>query len=167
MESKAKLFGHPIHPMLVTIPLGLFVTGTVFDIVALLTGWRGIAVVSFWNLVVGIGGALLAALFGAVDWWAIPSGTRAKRVGALHGLTNIVVVVLFLTAVLLRGTAPGFVPGGLTLGIEILALALGGVSGWLGGELVDRLGVGVDEGAHLNAPSSLSHRSARDVASSH
>jgi hypothetical protein len=43
-------------------------------------------------------------------------------------------------------------------------LLLGAVAGWLGGELVDRLGVGVDDGAHLDAPSSLSGRPAREIA---
>jgi uncharacterized membrane protein len=57
----------------------------------------------------------------------------------------------------MRDTAP---PTSLFL-LEVVALALGSVAGWLGGELVDRLGVGVDDGAHLDAPSSLSGRPAR------
>ena len=79
MESKAKLLGHPIHPMLIVFPLGLLATAVAFDIVALSTGdasWFGI---SFWMIAAGIIGGLLAAIFGLVDWWAIPSGTRAKE----------------------------------------------------------------------------------------
>jgi len=86
MESKAKLLGHPIHPMLIVFPLGLLATAVAFDIVALSTGdgsWFGI---SFWMIAAGIIGGLLAAVFGLIDWWAIPAGTRAKRIGLWHGV---------------------------------------------------------------------------------
>src|ERR1051325_5219992 len=92
MESRAKLAGHPIHPMLIVLPLGLFIGAVVFDAVYLWKGFIGFAVVAFWNIAGGIVGGLLAAVFGLIDWLAIPSGTRAKRIGLLHGGTNVVVV---------------------------------------------------------------------------
>src|SRR5690606_3932449 len=94
-------------------------------------------------------------VFGVADWTKIPRGTRAKRVGSLHGVGNVVVVVLFALSWFLRGM-PDADPPGIAL---VLSFAGGGLSlltGWLGGELVGRLGVGVDDGAHLDAPSSLS-----------
>ena len=161
MESKAKLLGHPIHPMLIVLPLGLFIAAIVFDALYL---WRGnptFAAVGYWNIAAGIIGGLLAAVFGLVDWLAIPSGTRAKRIGLLHGGSNVIVVALFAFVWWTRSGAVDTTPSGNIFLIEVIALLLGSVAGWLGGELVDRLGVGVDDGAHLDAPSSLSGRPAR------
>ena len=161
MESRAKLLGHPIHPMLVVLPLGLFISAVVFDGLYLWRGLPSFATAAFWNIPAGIIGGLLAALFGLVDWLAIPGGTRAKRIGLLHGTLNVVVVAAFAVAWLIRINADESVPTtGLFL-LETAALLLGAVAGWLGGELVDRLGVGVDDGAHLDAPSSLSGGPAR------
>jgi uncharacterized membrane protein len=161
MESKAKFLGHPIHPMLIVLPLGLFIAAVVFDALYL---WRGnptFATVAYWNIAGGILGGLLAALFGAIDWLAIPGGTRAKRIGLLHGASNVVVVGMFAVVWLMRGNSADFVPSTNLFFLEVAALLLGAVAGWLGGELVDRLGVGVDNGAHLDAPSSLSGLPAR------
>jgi uncharacterized membrane protein len=89
-----------------------------------------------------------------IDWVAIPSGTRAKRIGALHGIGNVVVVLLFAASAWLRWDSPQ-TPVALALMLSFGGFVLALITGWLGGELVDRLGVGVDEGAHVNAPSSL------------
>jgi uncharacterized membrane protein len=156
MESKVKAFGHPIHPMLIVFPLGLLVTAVIFDIVRLITGNNDFAIVSFWAIIAGVIGGLLAAVFGLIDWLAIPSGTRAKQIGLLHGGGNVVVVLLFLVSWLLRLNSPGNVPDTLAFVLSLVGALIGAVTGWLGGELVDRLGVGVDDGANLNAPSSLS-----------
>ena len=160
MESKAKLFGHPIHPMLVVLPLGLFIAAVAFDGWSLLRGNTTLADVAYRNIAFGIVGGLLAAVFGFIDWLAIPSGTRAKRIGLVHGGSNIVVVALFAFAWGSRRAAADPTPSSAIFIIEVGALVLGAVAGWLGGELVDRLAVGVDDGAHLNAPSSLSGRPA-------
>ena len=163
MESKAKLVGHPIHQMLIVFPLGLFITAVIFDIIYKVTGNATLATVSYWNIAGGVIGGLLAAVFGLVDWLAIPAGTRAKAIGLWHGVGNVVVVVLFAASWLLRRDDPAHLPGTVPFVLSLVALLLGTVTGWLGGELVDRLGVGVDEGAHLDAPSSLSGKSARET----
>ncbi|HET8696075.1 MAG TPA: DUF2231 domain-containing protein, partial [Gammaproteobacteria bacterium] len=85
MESKAKLLGHPIHQMLIVFPLGLLATGVVFDIIRLSTDAVLFGEVAYWMIVAGLIGGALAAPFGLVDWLSIPRGTRAKRIGALHG----------------------------------------------------------------------------------
>jgi uncharacterized membrane protein len=161
MESKAKLLGHPLHPMLVVLPLGLFIAAVVFDALYLWRGTPSFAMVSFWNILAGIIGGVLAAIFGFVDWLSIPSGTRAKRIGLLHGGVNLLVVILFADVWVLRNTTVDGAPTTTVFATEVVALLLGAVAGWLGGELVDRLGVGIDDGAHLDAPSSLSGRPAR------
>src|SRR3954462_12880108 len=162
MESRAKLLGHPVHPMLVVLPLGLFIGAVVFDALALWTHTAQLAVVAFWDIAAGIVGGLLAAVFGLIDWMAIPAGTRAKRIGLLHGGSNVVVVAAFTIAWLLRRNAGDPTPATTVFLIEVVAVALGAIAGWLGGELVDRLGVGVDDGAHVDASSSLSGRPARE-----
>jgi uncharacterized membrane protein len=156
MESSAKAFGHPIHPMLVVFPLGLLATAVGLDLVYVFTENTVLPQVAFWNIGIGIVAGLLAAVFGAIDWWAIPKGTRAKAVGLWHGLGNVVVVLLFSAVWFMRRDTPIHEPNLAALVLELTAGVLAVVSGWLGGELVDRLGVGVDEGANLNAPSSLS-----------
>src|ERR671912_982590 len=156
MESRAKLAGHAVHPMLITLPLGLLGTAVVFDIIRAFTDEADLAVASFYMLAAGIIGGLLAAVFGLWDWLAIPAGTRAKRVGLWHGVGNVVVVALFALSWLLRRGHAHYQPDGLALWLGIIAVVLALVTAWLGGELVERLGVGVDEGANLDAPSSLS-----------
>ncbi len=161
MESRAKLFGHPIHPMLIPFPLGLLATSLVFDILHVLTGNEPWAEVAYWMIVAGIIGGLAAAPFGWIDWFAIPAGTRAKGIGLWHGVGNVVVLVLFVVSWFLRRDAPDE-PGIPAFVLSLTGVALAVVTGWLGGELVDRLGVGVDRGANLDAPSSLSDRPATE-----
>jgi uncharacterized membrane protein len=156
MESKAKLFGHPIHPMLIVFPLGLFIMAVLADIAYMITDHAAFAVVSYWDIAGGIVGGLLAAVFGFIDWLAIPAKTRAKSIGLWHGVGNVVVVALFAVSWLTRRPVEGHLPTLAASVLGIVAIVLGAVTGWLGGELVDRLGVGVDDGAHLDAPSSLS-----------
>ncbi len=154
MESRAKLFGHPIHQMLVVFPLGLLATAVVFDMIALARSQGYWSELAFWMIAAGVITGLLAAPFGFVDWLAIPSGTRAKRIGAVHGLGNVLIVLLFATSWLMRRNAPA-APQQVALALSFVAGGSALITGWLGGELVDRLAVGVDEGAHLDAPSSL------------
>src|SRR5919109_2280152 len=110
MESKVKLLGHPVHPMLIVLPLGLFITAVVFDALYLWRGNATFAAVAYWNIGAGIAGGLLAAVFGLVDWLAIPSGTRAKRIGLLHGGTNVVVIVTFAAIWFARSSTPAAAP---------------------------------------------------------
>jgi uncharacterized membrane protein len=156
MQSRARVAGHAVHPMLIVLPLGLLSTAVIFDIIRAAGGEADLALASFYMIAAGILGGLLAAVFGLVDWLAIPAGTRAKRVGAAHGLGNVVVVVLFVVGWLLRRGRHGYLPSGLALALEVVAVVLALGTAWAGGELVERLGVGVDEGANLDAPSSLS-----------
>ena len=163
MESRTKVAGHPLHPMLIVFPLGLLATAVAFDIAALVSGDAGWFNISFWLMAAGILGGLLAALPGLVDWYAIPRNTRAKAIGLLHGGGNVVVLILFAISWFLRRAADT-VPSSGALVLSFIGVILAVVTGWLGGELVDRLGVGVDRGAHLDAPSSLSGRPATEPA---
>jgi uncharacterized membrane protein len=160
MESRAKLLGHPIHQMLIVFPLGLLAMAVIFDLLAIGLNQGYWSEIAYWMIAAGVITGLLAAPFGFIDWMAIPSGTRAKRIGAIHGAGNVVVVLMFGISWLMRSDAPQ-VPGGLALALSFAAGGLALITGWLGGELVDRLAVGVDEGAHIDAPSSLTTRRVR------
>ena len=159
MESRAKFLGHAVHPILIVFPLGLLATGVVFDIIYLIWGSPDMASVAYWMIAAGIIGGLLAAPFGWFDWFAIPSDTRAKTIGLMHGLGNTVALLLFAGSWWLRYDQP-VRPELMASILSFLGAGMAALGGWLGGELVERLGVGVDEGANLNAPSSLSSASA-------
>jgi uncharacterized membrane protein len=154
MESRARLFGHPVHQMLIVFPLGLLGTSVVFDLIHLASGAGYAATVAFALIASGLVGGVLAAPFGAIDWLAIPRGTRAKSIGALHGAGNVVVLVLFAVSLWLRRGQIEQPPVAAWL-VSFCGAAISLVTAWLGGELVDRLGVGVSPHAHLDARSSL------------
>lgn len=164
MESRAKLLGHAIHPILIVFPLGLLATGVVFDVIYLIWGNPTMATVAYWMIVAGIIGGALAAPPGWIDWFAIPGGTRAKSVGLIHGIGNVIVLVLFIGSWWLRRDAPDR-PEMLEHILSFAGAGLALFTGWLGGELVERLGVSVEDGAHLNSPNSLSGRPASENAS--
>ncbi len=157
MTSRIKLLGHPIHPMLVVFPLGLLATSLIFDIIYLATGDGAWTAVAEYLIGAGVIGGLLAAVPGLLEWLAIPNGTRAKYIGLWHAGANVVVVVLFAINWFVRRPSPATTGAG-PIVLSFIGIAIALVSGWLGGELVDRRGVGVDDGAHLDAPSSLSGR---------
>jgi uncharacterized membrane protein len=159
MKARVTFLGHSVHQMLIVLPLGLLVGAIIFDVVGLLVGGVEWANLSYWLIAVGVMSGLLAAVFGFADWTKIPADTRAKRIGTIHGLGNVGVVALFAISWFLRG-GPAEEPGGAAYLFSFLGGGLAMITSWLGGELVARLGVGVDEGAHVDAPSSLSGRPA-------
>jgi uncharacterized membrane protein len=126
MESRIKLLRHPVHPMLIVLPLGLFSIAVLFDLFYLLTGDVQFAKVAYWSIAIGILGGLLAAVFGVVDWLRLPKETRARSVGAWHGLGDGVIVVLFVASWLLRPADGAYAPDVLpfVLGLAGVGLAL-------------------------------------------
>ena len=142
MRTPASIAGHPLHVMTVAIPIGLWVFSFVCDLV-LLTGrntdlWFTVGYVTMAG---GIVGALIAAVFGAIDLFSLPKG-HTRNIGLVHMAINVCVVALYVVNLWLRtGELESMsVPLALSLA-AILAL---GVSGWLGGELVHIHMVGVD-----------------------
>jgi uncharacterized membrane protein len=114
--------------------------------------------VSYWMIASGIVGGLIAAVFGLIDWLSIPEGTRAEYIGLIHGLSNCVVVILFVVSWFMRRPSPA-APGMTAMMLGWIAIVIALFASWLGGELVYGLNVGVDLGANLDAPDSLSGRS--------
>ena len=163
MESRAKFLGHSLHQIMIVFPLGLLVTSVLFDVIGALSGKAEMYRVAYRMITVGVVSGLFAAVTGWIDWAAIPTGTRAKVVGLSHGLANTVMLSAFGLSWWIRYSTNPANPSVLAVVLSFLAFGVGLFAAWLGGELVNRLGVGVDNGANLNAPSSLSGKPATET----
>jgi uncharacterized membrane protein len=132
-----RAIGHPLHSALVAIPIGGWTVGLVLDLAGLFSRSARFHTAADIVTAVGLGGAGLAAVAGLADW-SLTSG-KARRVGLVHALLNTAVVGLYGVSMVSRVT------GHRTFGVALSALGFGlvGVSGWLGGELAFRYGVGV------------------------
>lgn len=146
--------------MLIVFPVGLLTTAVVFDVLYLITDRPGFNVAAAYAIAAGVIGGALAAPFGWIDWFQIPSGSRAKRIGLWHGFANAAALVLFVVSWWLRYDAGSWTPTAWALVCSFVGVAVAGPAAWLGGELVDRLAIGIDEGANPDAPSSLTHKQA-------
>ena len=131
MESRVKLFGHPVHPMLIVFPVGLFAAAVIFDILSMATGNPAFPTVSFYMIATGVLGGLLAAIFGFIDWLALPNNSRAKSIGGWHGLGNVVLTGLFAVSWFLRLDNRNFAPDTLALILSFAGVALALVTAWV------------------------------------
>lgn len=139
MSTRVTVAGHPIHPMLVTIPIGLWVFSLVCDFVFLSTGDTRWAVTAYFTLGGGIVGALVAAVPGLIDLLGLREA-KALRIGTFHMVLNLAIVVAQAANFWLRLQSDGSADV-LPRAISIVAVAVLIASGWLGGQLVHVLGV--------------------------
>lgn len=142
MATPASVHKHPIHPMLITFPIALWIFSFVCDVIHLM-GWGGVIWndMAFYTMIGGLLGALAAAVPGYIDYRSI-TDPAVKRVGMWHMVINLTIVVLFVLNILLRAnSAPG---ARVPVLLSIIAIAMLGVSGWLGGELVYVHGIAVE-----------------------
>lgn len=144
MRTPASIARHPIHPMLVPLPIGLWIFSFVCDLIFMFGGgapvWKTVAL---YTMVGGIVGALLAALPGLIDLLSLPPGPRTTAI--IHMSINLTIVVLFVINAWLRiraGDAGNAATGPVWLSLIAILMLL--VSGWLGGKLVYESGVAVD-----------------------
>lgn len=151
MESRAKFAGHPIHQMMVTFPIGAFGLAVTTDALRRGRHSRVHEVTATRAIDFGLVSAAVAVPFGLIDWLAIPRGTRAKRVGLWHALGNAALLGLFVGSRWLRAR------GDLRRAqwLSGAGMVLGGLTAWLGGELVVRHGIGVHDQLGLDAPRAL------------
>lgn len=138
MKAKARIFGLPLHQILIVFPLGLLATSFFFDLGYLMKGRAELAVVAWWLIFAGVTGGAAAALFGLIDWFAIPRGTQAWRVGAWHGGGNLIVAALFAVSWMIRRDAPAS-PEGLAIALSACGVLLTVLTGWLGSQLAERM----------------------------
>ena len=147
MASPASVGGHPIHPMIIPFPIALWVFSLIADVIYL---WRGNLVwrdwIAFYALLGGIIGAVLAAVFGIIDWLSIKD-REVKKVADWHARLNVIALLVFAASFYLR-TAGGsqWVGGSYTIPLllSVLGVILISISGYLGGELVFKHGVAVN-----------------------
>lgn len=156
MRSRVRAAGHAVHPILIVFPLGLLTTAVGFDVLHLVTDRVSFAFTAAHLIAAGVLMGVVTAATGWLDWLlVVPVGTRARRIGLLHGLVNAFVLVVFAVSWLLRLGATDWIPTWPAVIAGWVGLLGGGLGGWLGGELVERLGISVEDGAHPDASSSL------------
>jgi uncharacterized membrane protein len=136
-------YGHPFHPMLVTVPIGAWVCSLVLDVASHLAHeGPALAVGSRWLIAIGVIGALAAATVGFLDFFGIPTGTVAHRTALVHMALNLTITLAFALNFLWRGGDHGAVATG-PLSLSVVSLLALGVSGGLGGKLAYHYGVRV------------------------
>ncbi|HZQ74690.1 MAG TPA: DUF2231 domain-containing protein [Burkholderiales bacterium] len=156
MRTPARIAKHPIHPMIVPIPIGLWLFSLACDLVHRFGGsspnWE---IVAYYAMVGGIVGALIAAIPGLVDVFSLPDSV--KPIGFSHMGLNLAIVVLYLVNAWMRrdGVTDGLI------WLSVISVLLLGVSGWLGGEMVYARGVAVEPGAALATESESNFARAR------
>ncbi len=144
MRSKAHLGSHPIHPMLVLFPLGLWITSFIFDVIGVATRNELLWAAGFYCIIAGCIGAAAAAVAGAVDLFGVvPEKSSGRRRGYMHAGLNTLVLLLFIYIAWRRGT-PANMPNSISLLLSAIAVAAVLVSGWWGATLVYRNQIGVD-----------------------
>jgi uncharacterized membrane protein len=140
-------YGHPLHPVLVTVPIGAWVASLVFDLAShVVAEPQFLADGSRWLIGLGVIGAVAAAMVGFLDFLAIPGGTKAFRIALVHMSLNLAVTAAFALGFVLRAEPEAPVPPGLIVlsGLSLVALT---VAGYLGGALAYRYGVRVADEA--------------------
>jgi uncharacterized membrane protein len=138
-------YGHPFHPILVTIPIGTWVASLIFDIIGLASDDPEPYIRGAWILIViGLIGAVVAAIWGFLDYLQLGKGTQARRTATIHMALNLGIVVLFIINLLVRLSARDDDEVSIWgLILTIVGLAALGLSGWLGGKLAYHYGVRV------------------------
>lgn len=142
INSKASIAGHPLHVMLVPIPIVCFVATLVTDIVYWQTAAMLWADMSAWLLLVGLIVSLFAVPVGLIDFLG-DSRIRRLRAAWIHALGNVAVLILSILNELIhtRDAYTSVVPAGLILSALVVLLLM--VTGWNGWTMVYRHGVGV------------------------
>ena len=143
-------YGHPFHPIAVTVPIGAWAASLLFDLLSLRSDEPRVFARGSAELVkTGIAGAGVAAFLGFLDYLKIPKKSIAGVTATTHLALNVATTALYLLNLAGRekrlrdeATRDEPVSGG-ELGLSLLAIALLGTSGWLGGMLSYHFGVRV------------------------
>ena len=145
MRSKAAIGNHPIHPALVTIPIGALVLALIGDIAMSAVHTQFWYSFGLYCLGIGILGALLAAIFGFIDYFSVSMTAPARTLATRHMVLNLTAVVLYIISFFLRLNNAAFLTGrwAVVMALEVIALVILATSGWIGGQMayVHRVGV--------------------------
>ncbi|HYG97937.1 MAG TPA: DUF2231 domain-containing protein [Terriglobales bacterium] len=144
MRSRANIKSHPVHPMLVAFPIGLWVGGFLMDLIGLAAGNSSVWIAGWYAQLGGCIGAALAAIFGAMDLFGVvPPRSSARKRGYTHAVLNVCALGLFIAVLAVRG-GPAAQPTGTSILLGLFGVLGVAYSGWLGGTLVYRNQIGVD-----------------------
>lgn len=144
MRSKAAIQSHPIHPMLVAFPVGLFVTSFIFDIIGSYGNHPSLSTAAWYCVIAGLCFSVLAAIPGVIDLFSVvPSDSSARTRGYKHAVLNLLAIAVFIAVAVYR-RAPDVQADNVSLVLSGIGVILLGFSGWLGGTLVYRNQIGVD-----------------------
>src|SRR5512133_2175133 len=115
MRSKAAVRSHPIHPMLVAFPIGLFITSLIFDLLGSQRGNPSLWAAGWYCVVAGLCFSLAAAIPGVIDLFGIvPPNSSGRSRGYKHALLNLGMIAVFLAVAVHRG-GPAARPDGVSL----------------------------------------------------
>lgn len=135
MDSRLRVSGHPIQPMLVPLPLGLFACATVFDVADVTGGPALVGTVGYWTAVGALAAAAFVAAAGMVELWDLPRCRTRRTVLVFHAV-NLAMALLFLVGCLVRSQVPDRGAGGGVVVLELLAVAIGAAGVHFGARLV-------------------------------
>jgi uncharacterized membrane protein len=148
MASPASISGHPVHPMFVPFPIGLWVFSLIADLIYL---WRGNPIwrdyIAFYTLLGGIIGAAAAAVPGLIDWLSLKD-PEVVKIANWHARLNVIALLIFAASFYLRTTGEAAIVSGsytAPIALSVLGVILISISGYLGGEMVFKHGVAVDQ----------------------
>jgi uncharacterized membrane protein len=142
---QGRFMNHPLHPLLVHLPIGLWVGSVIFDIAFMANHQPTVAGASFFCILVGVIAAIIAAPAGLADYFTVPSNTVPKRLATVHMLLNFAIIGIYSINLFTRYRMLSGVPTEVTGGqlfLSLLSIVLLGVSGYLGGLLVFEYGIG-------------------------
>ena len=145
MASKASILGHPVHPMIIPFPFALWTFSLVADVVYIWFDKDQWGIVAFYTLAGGILGGIAAAIPGVIDWLAIKD-REVARIANWHARLNVIALLIFAVDFYLRWKNKGQISqAGISLPfvLSVLGVILISISGWLGGDLSYKHGVGV------------------------
>lgn len=139
-------YGHPVHPAIVSVPLGAWTASFLFDVASLVLKDACLVQASRWLMGLGVLGAIAAAAFGFMDMLAIPNGTIVQKIALFHMVLNLTVVAGYSVLFAVRDPSLSSAPLFHVAASGILFSFLG-VSGFLGGQLAYKYGVRVADEA--------------------
>lgn len=147
MKSNFAIGGHPLHPMLVGLPIGLFIWTFVADIVYAVVMEQTWYDIAFWSGIAAGASALIAALPGFGDYLTLPLRVPTRSQATVHMLLNLTIVALYGVAAYVMAVNEPLEGAALTWTLVLHGVGVGllVVSGWLGAGLVYKHRIGVIE----------------------
>ncbi|ROP41920.1 DUF2231 domain-containing protein [Saccharothrix texasensis] len=153
MHHRVQIARCAAQPILVISPPGLLTTAVGFDLLRILTHRTEFDVTAAHLIAAGVVMGVLSTAAAWIEWSvSTPPRSPVRQVGRLQALTNVVMLTLFASSWLLRAEQPAWQATGPALALACTGVLVGAIGGWLGGELVERLGAAEHSRTNLPKP---------------